>query len=120
MLFARAMSNGVKWFTPDIYEMPVYVPEEMAQVTEEDVQAVEVKAATTPTPNLVTLNDEQFAAMMVKIKAGGFLKDGVTLVRDWAIANCQFTPDQILQFTPEGSGTVKVSDANSFNNDFEL
>lgn len=29
MLFARAMSNGVKWFTPDIYEQPVYVPEEM-------------------------------------------------------------------------------------------
>lgn len=32
MLFARAMSNGVKWFTPDIYETPVYVPEEMEQV----------------------------------------------------------------------------------------
>lgn len=29
MLFARAMSNGVKWYTPDIYDMPVYVPEEM-------------------------------------------------------------------------------------------
>ena len=53
MLFARAMSNGVKWFTPDIYEMPVYVPEEMAQVTE-DVQAVEVPAA----PKQRTLNDQ--------------------------------------------------------------
>jgi len=29
MLFARAMSNGVKWYVPDIYETPVYVPEEM-------------------------------------------------------------------------------------------
>jgi hypothetical protein len=117
MLFARAMSNGVKWFTPDIYEMPVYVPEEMAQVTE-DVQVVKVPLA--PTPNLVNLNKEQFDKMMVKIRAGEFLKDGVTLVRDWAVANCQFTPDQIAQFTPEGSGTVKVSDANSFNNNFEL
>jgi hypothetical protein len=115
MLFARAMSNGVKWFTPDIYEMPVYVPEEMAQVTE-DVQAVEVPAA----PKQRTLNDEQFQAMMVKIRAGEFLKDGVTLVRDWAIDNVHLTPTQILQFTPEGSGTVKVSDAISFNNDFEL
>ena len=35
MLFARAMSNGVKWFTPDIYDNPVYVPEEMEQVTED-------------------------------------------------------------------------------------
>ena len=35
MLFARAMSNGVKWYTPDIYSMPVYVPEEMDAVHQE-------------------------------------------------------------------------------------
>lgn len=35
MLFARAISNGVKWFTPDIFSGPVYVPEEMAQITED-------------------------------------------------------------------------------------
>ena len=35
MLFARAMSNGVKWYTPDIYEQPVYVPEEMEVITED-------------------------------------------------------------------------------------
>ena len=29
MLFARALSNGVKWFTPDLFAGPVYVPEEM-------------------------------------------------------------------------------------------
>jgi len=108
MLFARAMSNGVKWFTPDIYEMPVYVPEEMAQVTE-DVQAIEVPAA----PKQRTLNDEQFTAMMVKIRAGEFLKDGVTLVRDWAIDNVHLTPDQIAQFTP-------AEPTPTDNNDFEL
>jgi hypothetical protein len=107
MLFARAMSNGVKWFTPDIYEMPVYVPEEMAQVTE-DVQAVEVPQA----PKQRTLNDEQFQAMMVKIRAGEFLKDGVTLVRDWAIANVHLTPEQIAQFTP--------AEPTTDNNDFIL
>ena len=41
MLFARAISNGVKWFTPDVFAGPVYVPEEMQQVTE-DIQHVEV------------------------------------------------------------------------------
>lgn len=35
MLFARAMSNGVKFYTPDIFAGPVYVPEEMQQVTED-------------------------------------------------------------------------------------
>lgn len=29
MLFARAISNGVKWFCPDVFAGPVYVPEEM-------------------------------------------------------------------------------------------
>jgi len=110
MLFARAMSNGVKWFTPDIYEMPVYVPEEMAQVTE-DVQAVEIP--TPAEPKLRTLNDEQFQAMMVKIRAGEFLKDGVTLVRDWAVANVHLTPEQIAQFTP-----AEPTPTN--NNDFIL
>lgn len=41
MLFARAISNGVKWFTPDVFSGPVYVPEEMPEVTV-DVQHVEV------------------------------------------------------------------------------
>ena len=35
MLFARAISNGVKWFTPDVFQGPVYVPEEMEQLTVE-------------------------------------------------------------------------------------
>jgi len=101
MLFARAMSNGVKWFTPDIYEMPVYVPEEMATITE-DVQAVEV-------PKKRVLNDEQFNAMLTKIQAGEFLKDGTTLVKDWALENVELTQEQIALFTPATSV-----------NDFEL
>jgi len=32
MLFARAISNGVKWFCPDVFAGPVYVPEEMESV----------------------------------------------------------------------------------------
>lgn len=45
MLFARAISNGVKWFCPDVFSGPVYVPEEMAQAEEqktEDINHVEV------------------------------------------------------------------------------
>ena len=101
MLFARAMSNGVKWFTPDIYEMPVYVPEEMATITE-DVQAVEV-------PKKRVLNEEQFNAMLTKIQAGETLKDGTTLVKDWALDNVELTQEQIALFTPASTA-----------NDFEL
>ncbi len=38
MLFARAISNGVKWYTPDVFSGPVYVPEEMQVPLTEDVQ----------------------------------------------------------------------------------
>jgi hypothetical protein len=47
MLFARAISNGVRWFTPDIYESVVYVPEEMQEVQqiEQPIQDAEVLPA---------------------------------------------------------------------------
>jgi len=52
MLFARAISNGVKWFCPDVFSGPVYVPEEMEQNTE-DVPHVEVM-------QVPSLTDKQF------------------------------------------------------------
>jgi hypothetical protein len=30
MLFARALSNGARWFCPDVFNGPVYTPEELA------------------------------------------------------------------------------------------
>ncbi len=35
MLFARAISNAVKWYAPDVFNGPVYTPEEFEQVTED-------------------------------------------------------------------------------------
>lgn len=35
MLFARAISNGVKWYCPDVFAGPIYVPEEMNTITED-------------------------------------------------------------------------------------
>ena len=42
MLFARAISNGVKWFCPDVFAGPVYVPEEMEAVQTVDAEAQDV------------------------------------------------------------------------------
>lgn len=59
MLFARAISNGVKWFCPDVFSGPVYVPEEMPDVTV-DVQHVEV----IEDPKVVALNQKQFDKLL--------------------------------------------------------
>lgn len=34
MLFARAMSNGVRWFCPDVFSTGVYTPEELGEAVE--------------------------------------------------------------------------------------
>lgn len=43
MLFARAISNGVKFYCPDVFDGPVYVPEEMPEQTTVDVQHTDVE-----------------------------------------------------------------------------
>jgi len=68
MLFARAMSNGVKWFTPDIYETPVYVPEEMEHLTvDAQVEVIENKK--------LQLNEVQFQKLYDRVKSGEDLRD---------------------------------------------
>ena len=60
MLFARAMSNGVKWFTPDVFAGPVYTPEEFdAQpaTTEAVAEVIEPVEVTTPEQALHMINE---------------------------------------------------------------
>jgi hypothetical protein len=36
MLFARAISNGIKWFCPDLFITPVYTADELGNATDEE------------------------------------------------------------------------------------
>lgn len=42
MLFARALSNGAKWYCPDIFGGPVYTPEELGAPVNEDGEIIDV------------------------------------------------------------------------------
>jgi hypothetical protein len=64
MLFARAISNGVKWFCPDVFSGPIYVPEEMPETTI-DVNHVEVIQE----KKLVKLTDGMFNKLMALEKS---------------------------------------------------
>lgn len=57
MLFARAISNGVKWFCPDVFSGPVYVPEEMESV--QDISHEIVRDEIREMVNIPDLTDEQ-------------------------------------------------------------
>lgn len=51
MLFARAISNGVRFFCPDIFlGAPVYTPEELGAQVNEDGNVIDVSALAPPTP----------------------------------------------------------------------
>jgi hypothetical protein len=89
MLFARAMSNGVKWYTPDIYEAPVYVPEEMEHITE-DTQAIEV-------PRKKVLTPDQFEKLCIGIEAKQMATGTDLTLYEWAIENVELNDGQRLQ-----------------------
>lgn len=65
MLFARAISNGVKWFCPDVFSGPVYVPEEMQQTTEdishEEIGTLKAELIEKPVP---ALNEKQYQKLI--------------------------------------------------------
>ena len=64
MLFARAISNGVKWFCPDVFSGPVYVPQEMGAIVNHEDEVIEVEVI------LPDLTESQCLAMCEAITKG--------------------------------------------------
>lgn len=53
MLFARAMSNGVKFFCPNVFDAPVYTPEELGASVDGEGNVIDVTPEV-ETPNPIT------------------------------------------------------------------
>ena len=72
MYFARALSNGQKWYAPDVFNgATVYTPDELGAVVDEEGNAViEVVSAPESTAEWVHVPYEQAAAMTAKGKDG--------------------------------------------------
>lgn len=74
MLFSRAMSNGVKWYCPDVFHTGVYTPEEMGAPVDGDGYVIEgayietttaettAKPTVPPTETPVETNGDTFAS----------------------------------------------------------
>lgn len=72
MLFARAISNGVKWFAPDVFSGPVYTPEEMGgfeQQTEDVTHEVVEDAKPIP-----AMNNAQYKKLVEQADISGLEK----------------------------------------------
>jgi hypothetical protein len=72
MLFARAMSNGVKWFTPDVFNGSVYTPEELNSNVTEDITYEETPKATDliQQPTKKEISEKAFNTAIERINNG--------------------------------------------------
>lgn len=50
MLFARAISNGVKWYCPDIFITPVYTPEELGASVDDEGNIIDASVVPESSP----------------------------------------------------------------------
>lgn len=76
MLFARAMSNGARWYTPDVFLGPIYTPEELgASINEEgDVLSLPAEYAPVSAPAPATApeapqSDIPMSALSASVKS---------------------------------------------------
>lgn len=79
MLFARAISNGVKWFTPDVFMGPVYTPEDfdMQEPQTQDIPHEEI----VETPPTTLYNHNQIGTGKKQPLGNKALKDAVERIK---------------------------------------
>jgi hypothetical protein len=87
MLFARAISNGVKWFCPDVFAGPVYVTEEMPEQTV-DVPHVEIIEQ----PKVSKLSQKQIDKILISDIAT--VKKALKAIET---GTAEATPEQVAQ-----------------------
>lgn len=74
MLYARAMSNGARWYCPDIFGGPVYTPEELGANVNEEGEIIDLQAVATADPTYEEVFGEPKLAPAVRpevVKSGG-------------------------------------------------
>jgi hypothetical protein len=110
MLFARAMSNGARWYCPDVFGGPVYTPDELGaavdaeegtviQVSPEPVKVVRAK---------VTISREQQDELERLIRRKG--ADAAKLLSHYRVESlADLTPEQLDEAVGRLCGRPDVS-----------
>ena len=65
MLYARAMTNGARWYCPDVFSSGIYTPDELGATIDAEGDVIDV----TPTVTN-TITDAEFAALPVSPHSG--------------------------------------------------
>lgn len=71
MLFARAISNGLKWYCPDVFSGPVYTPEDFNGAVDESGSYTEdISHEEIITPSKPAMPTKMFGQLIEKIENG--------------------------------------------------
>jgi len=70
MYFARALTNGARWYTPEVFNGPIYTPDELGASVDDDGRVIDIPAA----PPMDSAATERLAKRQVEIF--GSDKDG--------------------------------------------
>lgn len=66
MLFARAMTNGIRWYAPDIFAGGVYTPEELGAPVDEAGEVIEARAVIVEEPKPATNGNGKHAELVAR------------------------------------------------------
>ncbi len=69
MLFARALSQGLRTYCPDVSAAPIYNPEEMGATVGEDGDVIELPKSATPKPEVQRSTEETPVVRPAKVAA---------------------------------------------------
>jgi hypothetical protein len=107
MLFARAVSNGVRWYCPDLFlGAPVYTPDEFGIPVNEEGEAIGVASEVVPAPALKSIPVQTVPAIITESQ----------IKRFWTIANKQQWTKEMVgamlaeneYFDADGAASSKV------------
>lgn len=60
MMFARALSNGARWYCPDVFMGPIYTPDEMGETVDDDGAVIHIPEAPPMSQAEVKANSERY------------------------------------------------------------
>lgn len=81
MLFARAMSNGAKWYCPDIFAGPVYTPDELGDDGATYQQAPVVTVVNTSTGEIIDTTPQRPAEEVERERLMADLRQAYALAK---------------------------------------
>lgn len=115
MLFARAMSNGVKWFCPDVSMAPIYTPDELGAQVDEAGEAIEAHTepqrpqaevlAADPPPDDAKAEEER------KSRAKGLVSRGLVTrgQNDYEVEDGQIRDPHTYLVTRDSQGVIRCT-----------